>query len=232
METIELQIIIIKICLLVINILGKFSITLTTIVIEFKNFHILLVFTLLGPKIVSCHGNGRVQYHEQGYNGIDSYRYGFEVSDHFNPQTRHEERDENGMVKGRYSYVEPSGRIREIHYASDPGQGFKIVKSLSHDPPTTLPPPTTMPPPPSSEELYALDPYTKNVKITKLLSDNDGEYDNDMEIDTETEDNKLSPDFAREPRLVQIAYDKPRFHRVKINLDGRSHEEVNLLKSL
>lgn len=65
METIELQIITIKICLLVINIIQKFFITITRTVIEFKNFHILLVFTLLGPKVVSCHENGRVQYHEQ-----------------------------------------------------------------------------------------------------------------------------------------------------------------------
>lgn len=70
----------------------------------------------------------------QGFQGPYSYRFGFDTADPYNPQTRYEEKDGNGRVKGSYSYLDPKGRLQVVHYEADPHGGFRVKGSLGDFP--------------------------------------------------------------------------------------------------
>ena len=62
-------------------------------------------------------------------------RFGHDTGAGYNRQFRYEERDERGVVRGRYGYYD-QGRLRIVNYAADPRTGdcrfvTKIYKLLS-----------------------------------------------------------------------------------------------------
>ncbi|UYV75533.1 hypothetical protein LAZ67_13000534 [Cordylochernes scorpioides] len=67
----------------------------------------------------------RYIFHEQGFQGPQSYRYGYDTGGEFNRQTRFEERSEDGHVRGSYSFVDPSGKTRVVNYEAHPETGFQ-----------------------------------------------------------------------------------------------------------
>uniref|UniRef100_T1IUF9 Uncharacterized protein n=1 Tax=Strigamia maritima TaxID=126957 RepID=T1IUF9_STRMM len=83
-------------------------------------------------------------YHEQDYGGYGSYRFGYKVEDPYtgNYQSRDEEKDDYGAVKGSYSLVEPDGNIRTVYYIADK-YGYRAYVKNSHKPSSShgLPPP-------------------------------------------------------------------------------------------
>ncbi|XP_015785830.1 uncharacterized protein LOC107363164 [Tetranychus urticae] len=94
---------------------------------------IILIVSIFGS---SGRRPGRIQYHRHGYNGGDSYEFGFISFSKVNPQSRHEERDESGHVRGYYSYKDPYGLIKYVQYMASPETGFRITRSCLFDPNT------------------------------------------------------------------------------------------------
>ncbi|KAG8193892.1 hypothetical protein JTE90_011451 [Oedothorax gibbosus] len=70
----------------------------------------------------------REQFHEQDTKGPDSYKFGYNTGDKDNPMARYEERSSDGLVKGSYSYVDPLGKLKVVHYESHPEHGFKTTR--------------------------------------------------------------------------------------------------------
>lgn len=69
------------------------------------------------------------------WQGYGTYRFGYKVDDPqtYNHQSRHEEKDENGVVRGSYSLLEPDGNVRMVHYVADK-YGFRAFVKNSHKP--------------------------------------------------------------------------------------------------
>ena len=54
------------------------------------------------------------------------YQFGFNAADEFGTQwTRQETADENGAVKGSYSYKDATGLFRTVEYLADDINGFR-----------------------------------------------------------------------------------------------------------
>jgi hypothetical protein len=77
----------------------------------------------------------------QGLHGHDSYKYGFDTDDHYNPQQRYEERDGWGNVKGSFSYMDGTGHMKTVYYkagkngfyrSDDPAMNHKKQESRNH----------------------------------------------------------------------------------------------------
>ncbi|XP_077541772.1 uncharacterized protein LOC144153890 [Haemaphysalis longicornis] len=82
-------------------------------------------------------GNGgrpRTLFHQQGFQGPYSYRFGFDTADPYNPQTRYEEKDASGHVRGSYSFLDPKGRLQVVRYEADPKGGFRVKGSFGQYP--------------------------------------------------------------------------------------------------
>lgn len=52
---------------------------------------------------------------------------GYHFSYSGGPSSRSETRDHNGAVRGSYSYVDPTGRLRKYNYVADAG-GFRVTE--------------------------------------------------------------------------------------------------------
>ena len=63
-------------------------------------------------------------------------RFGHDTGAGYNRQFRYEERDERGVVRGRYGYYD-QGRLRIVNYAADPRTGY----TTDIDPVPAAPPP-------------------------------------------------------------------------------------------
>ena len=50
---------------------------------------------------------------------------GYQFSYSGGPSSRFESRDHNGVVRGSYSYVDPTGELRSYHYVAD-HEGFRV----------------------------------------------------------------------------------------------------------
>ncbi|XP_037578464.1 uncharacterized protein LOC119461287 [Dermacentor silvarum] len=79
-------------------------------------------------------GRPRTLFHQQGFQGPYSYRFGFDTADPYNPQTRYEEKDADGRVRGSYSYLDPKGRLQVVRYEADPQGGFRVKGSFGQFP--------------------------------------------------------------------------------------------------
>ncbi|XP_022235622.1 uncharacterized protein LOC111083407 [Limulus polyphemus] len=80
-------------------------------------------------------GSGKhFQFHEQGQKGPHSYRYGYDTGDSYNPLTRFEERDGNGVVRGYYTYRDPYGKLQRVEYMAHPKLGFRVRGSFGEFP--------------------------------------------------------------------------------------------------
>jgi hypothetical protein len=58
-------------------------------------------------------------------NSDASYAFAFDAGDH----NRHEVADPWGNVRGSYSYIDPNGIRRTVHYSASSATGFKILKA-------------------------------------------------------------------------------------------------------
>ncbi|CAG2122758.1 unnamed protein product, partial [Medioppia subpectinata] len=65
-----------------------------------------------------------IHYHSQTDSG--TYNYGYDTGLHGSHQFHQEHKDGNGVVRGRYGYTDPNGKLRLVHYKSGP-KGFEII---------------------------------------------------------------------------------------------------------
>ncbi|KFM69817.1 Cuticle protein 16.8, partial [Stegodyphus mimosarum] len=63
---------------------------------------------------------------EEKHSQPQPYRYGYQVKDKEGTQSRHEESDGHGTVKGSYGYTDDKGLYREVHYVADK-HGFRAT---------------------------------------------------------------------------------------------------------
>ncbi|XP_037281325.2 uncharacterized protein LOC119174499 isoform X2 [Rhipicephalus microplus] len=84
-------------------------------------------------------GRPRTLFHQQGFHGPYSYRFGFDTADPYNPQTRYEEKGADGRVRGSYSYLDPKGRLQVVRYEADREGGFRVKGSFGQFPGDTKP---------------------------------------------------------------------------------------------
>ncbi|CAM1297649.1 Uncharacterised protein g1888 [Pycnogonum litorale] len=63
-------------------------------------------------------------FHEQGSQGPHSYRFGYDTGKGYNHQSRYEERDGYGNVRGYYTYYDPKGNKKTVRYTSSDKGGF------------------------------------------------------------------------------------------------------------
>ncbi|KAL1436648.1 hypothetical protein MTO96_049543 [Rhipicephalus appendiculatus] len=84
-------------------------------------------------------GRPRTLFHQQGFQGPYSYRFGFDTADPYNPQTRYEEKDADGRVRGSYSYLDPKGHLQVVRYEADRQGGFRVKGSFGQFPGDTKP---------------------------------------------------------------------------------------------
>ncbi|XP_032777566.2 uncharacterized protein LOC116916426 [Daphnia magna] len=71
--------------------------------------------------------DGRVQFSIAGQQGPNSYRFGYDTGKGADRTFRIEERDNSGVIHGRYGYYDPSGKFRVVNYKAHPESGFAIV---------------------------------------------------------------------------------------------------------
>lgn len=86
----------------------------------------------LGPRELEIGNYGPVEYEENqkmqfqihGQEGPQSYRFGHDTGLGYNRQFRYEERDDYGVVKGRYGYYDQYGQLKIVNYMADPISGY------------------------------------------------------------------------------------------------------------
>jgi len=66
----------------------------------------------------------KMQFQIHGQEGPQSYRFGHDTGIGYNRQFRYEERDDYGVVKGRYGYYDQHGQLRIVNYSADPITGY------------------------------------------------------------------------------------------------------------
>merc|ERR1719342_771969 len=66
----------------------------------------------------------RLSFQIHGQQGPHSYRFGHDTGVGYNRQFRYEERDNKGVVHGRYGYYDQTGKLQIINYTADPYTGF------------------------------------------------------------------------------------------------------------
>ncbi|XP_076315694.1 adult-specific rigid cuticular protein 11.9-like isoform X1 [Tachypleus tridentatus] len=59
-----------------------------------------------------------IQYHSQTDRG--TYNFGYDTGSFGAHSFHHEERDDNGIVRGRYGYTDPYGKLRIVQYEAGP----------------------------------------------------------------------------------------------------------------
>jgi len=66
----------------------------------------------------------RLSFQIHGQEGPHSYRFGHDTGVGYNRQFRYEERDNAGVVNGRYGYYDQAGKLQIVNYSADPHGGF------------------------------------------------------------------------------------------------------------
>jgi len=66
----------------------------------------------------------RLQFQIHGQEGPHSYRFGYDTGIGYNRQFRYEERDQYGVLHGRYGYYDQEGKLQIVNYTADPETGF------------------------------------------------------------------------------------------------------------
>lgn len=67
----------------------------------------------------------RLSFQIHGQEGPHSYRFGYDTGIGYNRQFRYEERDNYGVLHGRYGYYDQSGKLQIVNYSADPKLGFR-----------------------------------------------------------------------------------------------------------
>jgi hypothetical protein len=66
----------------------------------------------------------RLSFQIHGQEGPHSYRFGYDTGVGYNRQFRYEERDQYGVLHGRYGYYDQAGKLQIVNYTADPQNGF------------------------------------------------------------------------------------------------------------
>lgn len=66
----------------------------------------------------------RLSFQIHGQEGPHSYRFGYDTGVGYNRQFRYEERDQYGVLHGRYGYYDQEGKLQVVNYTADPQTGF------------------------------------------------------------------------------------------------------------
>jgi len=66
----------------------------------------------------------RLSFQIHGQEGPNSYRFGYDTGLGYNRQFRYEERDNYGVLHGRYGYYDQAGKLQIVNYHADPHKGF------------------------------------------------------------------------------------------------------------
>jgi len=66
----------------------------------------------------------RLSFQIHGQEGPNSYRFGYDTGLGYNRQFRYEERDNYGVLHGRYGYYDQAGKLQIVNYHADPQKGF------------------------------------------------------------------------------------------------------------
>jgi len=66
----------------------------------------------------------RLSFQIHGQEGPHSYRFGYDTGIGYNRQFRYEERDNYGVLHGRYGYYDQEGKLQVVNYTADPKTGF------------------------------------------------------------------------------------------------------------
>ncbi|XP_022816662.1 extensin-like isoform X1 [Spodoptera litura] len=78
--------------------------------------------------------DGRTEFRMHGMKGPHSYQFGYDTGKGKNRQFRYEERDNDGLVKGHYGYVDRSGKLRVVNYSAHPEYGFRAEEPVEKQP--------------------------------------------------------------------------------------------------
>ncbi|KAG4076988.1 hypothetical protein HA402_015975 [Bradysia odoriphaga] len=71
----------------------------------------------------------RVNFQMHGFNGPNSYKFGYDTGKGENRQFRVEQRDKDGNVEGQYGFYDKRGKFNIIKYTSKLNEGFKAEKA-------------------------------------------------------------------------------------------------------
>ncbi|XP_047020215.1 fibrous sheath CABYR-binding protein-like [Helicoverpa zea] len=74
--------------------------------------------------------DGRTEFRMHGMKGPHSYQFGYDTGKGKNRQFRYEERDNDGLVKGHYGYVDRAGKLRVVNYSAHPEYGFRAEEPV------------------------------------------------------------------------------------------------------
>jgi len=66
----------------------------------------------------------RLSFQIHGQDGPHSYRYGYDTGVGYNRQFKYEERDNYGVLHGRYGFYDQEGKLQVVNYSADPKGGF------------------------------------------------------------------------------------------------------------
>ena len=69
-----------------------------------------------------------IQYHSQTPRG--SYNYGYDTGLYGSHQFHQENKDNHGVVRGRYGYTDPDGKLRLTYYTAGP-DGYNVIKDTT-----------------------------------------------------------------------------------------------------
>jgi len=66
----------------------------------------------------------RLSFQIHGQGGPNAYKFGYDTGVGYNRQFRYEERDNYGVLHGRYGYYDQEGKLQIVNYTADPKTGF------------------------------------------------------------------------------------------------------------
>merc|ERR1739838_75839 len=66
----------------------------------------------------------RLSFQIHGQGGPNAYKFGYDTGVGYNRQFRYEERDNYGVLHGRYGYYDQEGKLQVVNYTADPEKGF------------------------------------------------------------------------------------------------------------
>ncbi|XP_028524211.1 uncharacterized protein LOC108001392 isoform X3 [Apis cerana] len=74
----------------------------------------------------------RIQFQIEGYDGPQTYIFGFDTGYGNNRQYRLEEKHRNGTIKGQYGYYDAKGKLKKIRYLATPFKGYTEIHHESN----------------------------------------------------------------------------------------------------
>ncbi|XP_031369241.1 uncharacterized protein LOC102680415 [Apis dorsata] len=74
----------------------------------------------------------RIQFQIEGYDGPQTYIFGFDTGYGNNRQYRLEEKYRNGTIKGQYGYYDAKGKLKKIRYLATPFKGYTEIHHESN----------------------------------------------------------------------------------------------------